>query len=129
MDWAGRKILVTGGAGLIGSTLVENLVERGAIVTVADNLWRGKRENLIVNGHGIIDFDKDFYQVDLIDYYNCSKVVKGQEIVYHLADVVAGINYVFGNQLSCSMPQSPLECKNIFTLELPAVTPLTNRAY
>jgi nucleoside-diphosphate-sugar epimerase len=100
MDWAGRKILVTGGAGLIGSTLVENLVERGAIVTVADNLWRGKRENLIVNGHGIIDFDKDFYQVDLIDYYNCSKVVKGQEIVYHLADVVAGINYVFGNQLS-----------------------------
>ena len=100
MEWEGKNILVTGGAGLIGSTLVENLVERGAKVTVADNLWRGKKENLIKNGQPVIDFDSDFYKVDLVEYDNCLEVARGQDLVYHLADVVAGINYVFGNQLS-----------------------------
>jgi nucleoside-diphosphate-sugar epimerase len=100
MDWKGRKILVTGGAGLIGSALVENLVERGVRVTVADNLWRGKKENLMKEGYPVIDFDRDFHQVDLVEYANCLRVAQGQEVIYHLADVVAGINYVFGNQLS-----------------------------
>lgn len=100
MDWNNKKILVTGGAGLIGSTLVEKLIEKGAKVTVADNLWRGKKENLIVNGKPVIDLNKDFHQLDLVEYANCRSVVKGQEIVYHLADIVAGINYVFGNELS-----------------------------
>lgn len=100
MEWEGKNILVTGGAGLIGSTLVENLVERGAKVTVADNLWRGKKENLIKNGQPVIDFDSDFYKVDLVEYDNCLEVARGQDLVYHLADVVAGINYVFGNQSS-----------------------------
>ncbi|MBZ9578186.1 NAD-dependent epimerase/dehydratase family protein, partial [Patescibacteria group bacterium] len=44
--WKNKKVIVTGGAGLIGSHLVELLVEKGAIVTVADNLERGKLENL-----------------------------------------------------------------------------------
>lgn len=42
MRWKGKKILVTGGAGQIGSNLVEKLVENGVDVSVADNLWRGK---------------------------------------------------------------------------------------
>ena len=100
MECEGKRILVTGGAGMIGSTLVEELVERGAIVTVADNLWRGKIENLTVNGKPIIDLENRFLKVDLRDYANCLKAVEDQEVVYHLADVVAGINYVFGNQLS-----------------------------
>jgi GDP-D-mannose 3',5'-epimerase len=100
MEWEGKKILVTGGAGLIGSTLVENLVEREARVAVADNLWRGKKENLMKDGRPVIDFDHDFHQVDLIDYDNCLKVAKGHDLIFHLADVVAGISYVFGNELS-----------------------------
>jgi len=98
--WKEKKVLVTGGAGMIGSSLVEELVNRGSKVTVADNLWRGKKEYLIKDGHPIIDFENDFFQVDLVDYDNCLRVAEGQEIVYHLADVVAGINYVFGNELS-----------------------------
>ena len=40
------KILVTGGAGMIGSNLVKKLVHYGFDVFVADNLWRGKKEYL-----------------------------------------------------------------------------------
>lgn len=95
-----KKILVTGGAGQIGSNLVERLVENGVDVSVADNLWRGKKENLIKDGTPVIDLDGNFHRVDLVSYENCLKAAEDNEIVYHLADVVAGINYVFSNQLS-----------------------------
>lgn len=85
---------------MIGSALVEALVSRGANVTVADNLWRGKKENLLRHESPLIDFKRDFHQVDLVDYANCLKAAKGQEIVCHLADIVAGISYVFDNQFS-----------------------------
>jgi len=43
----GQRVLVTGGAGTIGSTLVDQLVEAGvAEIVVLDNLVRGRRENL-----------------------------------------------------------------------------------
>jgi nucleoside-diphosphate-sugar epimerase len=41
-----NKILVTGGAGMIGSNLVKRLVSLGHEVIVVDNLWRGKLEYL-----------------------------------------------------------------------------------
>lgn len=44
--WKKKKVLVTGGAGFLGSHLVEYLVEDGANVTVVDNLERGRLENL-----------------------------------------------------------------------------------
>jgi len=46
MNFAGKRILVTGGASFIGSHLVEKLVKLGAEVIVADNLSSGKKENL-----------------------------------------------------------------------------------
>lgn len=94
------KILVTGGAGQIGSHLVARLVDAGAHVSVADNLWRGKKSNLVVKDIPLIDMKRDFSQVDLMNYEECLKVVRGKNVVYHLADIVAGINYVFGNQFS-----------------------------
>ena len=44
--WRSKKVIVTGGAGFIGSKLVKTLVSLGANVKVLDNLWRGSLENL-----------------------------------------------------------------------------------
>ena len=100
MNFEGLRVLVTGGAGQIGSHLVAALTQRGAHVSVADNLWRGKREHLAPGGQPLIDFERDFHHVDLTDAAACERVTAGCDLVYHLADVVAGINYVFGNQFS-----------------------------
>lgn len=101
MNWNGTRVLVTGGAGQIGSHLVARLASYGAIVTVADNLWRGKKSNLFdQDGKPVIDLSRNFFELDLTDPVNCQRATEGQDVVYHLADVVAGINYVFGNQFS-----------------------------
>ena len=93
------KILITGGAGLIGSNVVNRLVSEGNKLYVADNLWRGKMENLYENGHPVIDLDSRFHQVDLRNYENCVDISKDMDLVIHLADIVAGINFVFANEL------------------------------
>lgn len=100
MNLRNQRILVTGGAGQIGSHLVAALVAAGAHVVVADSLWRGKREYLMRDGRPVIDLARDLHVVDLTDAAACLAVTRGCDLVYHLADVVAGINYVFGNQFS-----------------------------
>lgn len=100
MNWANEQVLVTGGAGQIGSNLVRRLKGLHASVAVADNLWRGSKANLIDDDGPVIEWDRDFFELDLVSYENCLRAVDGKTTVYHLADVVAGINYVFGNQLS-----------------------------
>jgi UDP-glucose 4-epimerase len=47
---AGRRVLVTGGAGFVGSNLVRRLMRVGAVVTVLDDLFTGRRENLPETG-------------------------------------------------------------------------------
>jgi len=93
------RILVTGGAGLIGSNVVRKLISLGHDVKVVDNLWRGKLENLSENGRGVIDLNNNFFKSDLRIYDNCISVSEGVDIVIHLADIVAGINFVFSNEL------------------------------
>ena len=44
--YAGRRVCVTGGAGFIGSHLVEALVQHGAVVSVVDDLSNGSLDNL-----------------------------------------------------------------------------------
>lgn len=93
------KILVTGGCGMIGSNLVKRLVKDGHEVSVIDNLWRGKLEYLNdENGKPVIDLEKNFYNVDLSRGLGIDPIVFNTEYVIHLADIVAGINYVFSNQ-------------------------------
>ena len=76
MNWSGRNVLITGGAGHIGSHLTAELVKLGANVKIADNLWRGKKEYLFdKNNKPIIDFEKQFLEVDLREMKNCEKVV------------------------------------------------------
>jgi GDP-D-mannose 3', 5'-epimerase len=96
-----HKILVTGGAGMIGSNLVKQLVSEGNEVSVIDNLWRGRLENLSQNGESVIDISRNFHQIDLADSNKIEQVtrlVQASDYVYHLADIVAGIDYVFANQ-------------------------------
>lgn len=94
-----ENILVTGGAGMIGSNLVKRLAAFGHQVTVIDNLWRGKRAYLEDRlGQPVIDMDSDFHQIDLAVPGAADHLFEGVDYVYHLADVVAGIGYVFTNQ-------------------------------
>lgn len=90
------RALVTGGAGFIGSTLVRRLVAEGADVDVIDNLWRGKRKYL----EDLAGFDPDRQLLlgDLSDQGRALDLIRGYDIVYHLADVVAGIDFVFGHE-------------------------------
>ena len=93
------KILVTGGCGKIGSNLVKRLVKEGHEVSVIDNLWRGKLEYLNdENGKPVIDLDNNFHNVDLSTGFGIDSIVFNTEYVIHLADIVAGIDYVFSNQ-------------------------------
>lgn len=93
------NILVTGGAGMIGSNLVKELVRGGFRVRVIDNLWRGKKEYLRdESGHYVIDMDRDFHVVDIATPDVADRFFEGVDYVFHLADIVAGIGYVFNNQ-------------------------------
>jgi len=92
------KILVTGGAGMIGSNLVKALVKLNNQVIVVDNLWRGKIEYLYENDAPVIDLDKQFHRLDLVEANVLDSLLDEVDYVIHLADIVAGINYVFNNQ-------------------------------
>lgn len=94
-----KRIMVTGGCGMIGSNLVKRLVKEGWDVYVADNLWRGKLEYLNdESGKPVIDLDTHFFKKDLAIYEEAQEVIGNTDYVVHLADIVAGIDYVFKNQ-------------------------------
>ena len=90
------RILVTGGAGMIGSNLVKTLISQNHDVTVVDNYWRGKL-NYLKNDDVLVT--SKIINADLRDYSKTLEVIQGFDFVFHLADIVAGINYVFDNQL------------------------------
>lgn len=73
-------VLVTGGAGFIGSHLVRRLLDRGNTVRVIDNLVTGSRGNLEDVADRI-----DFREADICDAKACSDAVEGTEVVYHVA--------------------------------------------
>jgi nucleoside-diphosphate-sugar epimerase len=75
---SGRKVLVTGGAGFIGSNLVRALLQRGDTVRVLDNFATGRRENLAE----LLD-DVEVVEGDLRSYERVHTAVQGVEIVFH----------------------------------------------
>lgn len=113
MDWKGQSVLVTGGAGFIGSFLTEELLDRGANVIVADNFSRGEFEK--------ISHIKDQIQiksVDLTTHKGCIKATEGVDQIFHLAASVGGIHYiqrenVHGLTPSVLMNQHMLEAARI----------------
>ena len=73
-----RRVLVTGGAGFIGSTLVRLLVERGYAVCVFDDLSTGSSANL--DGT-----DAELIEGDVRDVESLERAAAGSELVFHLA--------------------------------------------
>lgn len=74
-----RKVTVIGGAGFIGSHLVELLIETGFFPVVIDNFSTGKRSNLPPSGVDIRDYDITE------DPKRLAGIIKGSECVFHLA--------------------------------------------
>jgi UDP-N-acetylglucosamine/UDP-N-acetylgalactosamine 4-epimerase len=76
----GKSVLVTGGAGFIGSNLVEALLQIGARVSVLDNLATGKKENITeFLNHPYFKF----IEGDIRNYEDCLKALKGIDCVSH----------------------------------------------
>lgn len=78
------KILVTGGAGFIGSNLTEELLQRGHKVTILDNFATGKIENLLA----LLEKYPDSLTLQVGDIRNmsdCRKAVEGVEYLFHEA--------------------------------------------
>ncbi|MHB8470410.1 MAG: NAD-dependent epimerase/dehydratase family protein [Gaiellaceae bacterium] len=71
------RVLVTGGAGFIGSNLVRSLLERGDDVRVLDNFSTGNRVNL--DGLGV-----EIVEGELRSYERVHRAVRGTDVVYHL---------------------------------------------
>ena len=74
---AKKTVLVTGGAGFIGSHLVDELVAQGNKVLIIDNLLSGKRENL--------NRKAKFYKLDVRQLNKIRPVFRGVDYVFHLA--------------------------------------------
>lgn len=100
-----KKILVTGGAGFIGSNLVKQLIADNNSVTVLDNFMSGYRSNLdSFPGIQIIEGD-------IRDKNAVEKAMRGAEIVFHLAASV-------GNKRSIDQPILDAEINVMGTLQV-----------
>lgn len=75
-----QEVLVTGGAGFIGSHLVDGLLGQGAVVRVLDNLSNGRRDNL---SH--VEDRITFIEGDIRDLETCRKACEGVAYVFHEA--------------------------------------------
>ena len=71
------RILISGGAGFIGSNLVDRLIEKDHEVLVIDNLSTGKKEN--------INPKAKFFNLDLRDFEKIKPIFEGVDFVFHLA--------------------------------------------
>lgn len=89
------KILVTGGAGYIGSNLVDALMAEGHQVHVIDDLSTGKIENI---AHHLGNERFRFVNDSILDRALIDRLVEGVHCVYHLAALV-GVKYVVQNPL------------------------------
>ena len=76
-----KRVLVTGGAGFIGSHLVDYLIERGHDVRVIDDLSGGLKENINQKAH--------YLQGSIVDEKLVEEAVKDCEVIYHLAAYAA----------------------------------------
>lgn len=100
-----KRVLVTGGAGFIGSNLVKGLVKAGKSVTVLDNFSSGFRKNL----DNILSVK--VIEGDIRNQKDVENAMRGSEVIFHLAASV-------GNKRSIDNPISDAETNVIGTLQV-----------
>jgi len=76
------KAFVTGGAGFIGSHLVDRLIEEGNTVTVYDDLSSGKKDFI---KHHFQNDNFSFIKANLLDEEQVTKTIKNHDVVFHIA--------------------------------------------
>lgn len=81
MDLKDQTILITGGAGFIGSELVRRAAAEGARIRIVDNLANGKRRNV----EDVISERVEFIEADIRDLDRMKSLLGGVDRVYHLA--------------------------------------------
>jgi UDP-glucose 4-epimerase len=109
------KYLVTGGAGFIGSHIVQRLLEQGASVRVLDNFSTGRHENLELFAR---QFKVDRFEVlegDLRDAARVEEAVRGMEVVFHHGAFI-------------SVPQSMEEPQTCFDVNITGTSRLLDSA-
>lgn len=92
---APMRVLITGGAGFIGSHLADRFLAEGATVTVLDNLSTGRRRNI---EHGLTSTQFDLVEGDVLDNRLMEQLVQEHDLVCHLAAVV-GVGRVLADPL------------------------------
>jgi len=85
-----KKYIVTGGAGFIGSHLVDKIIENGNKAVVIDNLSTGKKQNLNPKA--------DFFQLDICNFEKIKPLFSGADGVFHLA-AIASVPFSVENPL------------------------------
>lgn len=109
---------------MIGSSLVRKLIKNNFEVVIIDNLWRGNLENLHDSNGPVLDLTKCFYNIDISDTQNIERiknVLVDVDVVIHLADIVAGIGYVFNNQYEILVQNQRIN-SNLFRSTLGLIT-------
>lgn len=81
--YSGKQVLVTGGAGFIGSHLVGKLLELGARVSVVDTMLCGNKIEQLEGNKNL-----SIHRLDVTDVKAIGSLFKGQDMVFHLAAVV-----------------------------------------
>ena len=87
-----QRIVITGGAGFIGSHLTSTLVEMGNDVVVVDILLRGNKIPKEVQSK------IEFHQVDVCDFDAMAKICKGADLIFHFAAIL-GVDIVADNPI------------------------------
>jgi len=105
--WEDTKVLVTGGASFIGSHLVDTLMEKGAIVNVADDFSSGRLSNLEYDlqkiQNGVWKYENlSVYKGDLKDVSFTRSLLEGIDVVFHLAASHGGRGYIDTHPAECS---------------------------
>jgi UDP-glucose 4-epimerase len=113
------QILITGGAGFIGSHLTERLISEGHNVSILDDLSTGTRENLAdIAGHNRLSF----VEGDILDNALVTEMVNQADVVFHLAAAV-GVKLIM-EEPSRSILTNVNGTENVLRACIPGKTPV-----